>query len=958
MPRKRRRTGRIARGTPSRHSYPSLSSEYASIVEYVESQACAEQCPAEEYRPALQRMDYYTTWLESREVHIADLDPVTGGSEANKGFPYEEALFRRLTESRYSALALVGGLGTGKTTALQYVFRLIDTRRPQLADLNPCNCRPSCARTPLLADLRRLEPKNYRDGVLKTLHKLRYAVYNRSLNLAVGKRPTSTPEFSERTQVAKVLRRLFLVNDVFRNIDPSSVHLTAPPPEVMRPLRLDFPILSKQWSADELRALASRYADAAEDFDQKFPRFEKRPSASVALTTAVLRHYLDQCSAKSAFNLIAVDNIDHFPTETILKVVKHLRDVMEALPAGARLVISVRPSSLGRQGFPEHVELYFHYGPDCHHMMSHRLAQHVLNKFCLEKGANHRSLFIAGWLYFQVLQHAYSTDHPGIRDHQLGEVTLVPPDVPEGNEDTQRIDVSSESLQVAGDTLAAMVGTCARYATAQFRRFLWAMFHEPRLLPRIMEELETSGGRVRVRQGDLMLAVFGGKSRQPLANVGRVANLYASSRWKHRTPRPSLTSLRTLQAVADRERCYVDELLQDLALFGIPAEHVYAVLNELHNRNRGLLLWFSKNRDLQLRRKADLRQAVNISEHGVAYLSDVACNFDYISHCARTLWPQGRHRYSLRLFRHVLQDYLRVMGNVAEEEWEQECYLRLIGNVGPSKTSLFRSDDWFWSLHLFYGSLPRVLDSAIGSFSEGEVDSQNQRAVSRSLLQLFRTYEAGLKRQKLLRGTEGGRGISADAEACASAIEALEDLDVLGEEVSQGVELVYEAAGLREPPKHFVPPGLSNVDDRRSFGESSSDETALIEMYAADVRREGLALRQLLGTQVPSLETLQVHLATCCDAAEHFVEAAAGRALHFAETLPIVQRDLGHWKKERDELAALGRHREEVLDRSLKRPLLERDFRAMHELAKRVRAVCWREGTRLGVVVDHFDPRR
>lgn len=625
---------------------------------------------------------------------------------------YEEALFQRLLSLPASLLVLVGGLGSGKSTVVRHLTKMITDRQTEICATFPCECKP-CARYPVTVNCIDID-RSYSldDAVAEVLRLIRREIYEHTIDEWLHRQGHDANALSDEQR--KVLRRLLIANDIYKWADAESLHF----PSSLHTPALTLTgksVLAKSLTQCRVENLFARYEDATDLLDQPLDVIVHDINEAKKLTSVVVGFHLRPCARSSPNNLIIVDNLDQQPTEHIEAIVNHLHDLAARLP-GLRILVPLRPSSITPQGFTYNPEYMYHYGPNCYDLVFRRLSRYVLGRSKAELRApigaprtfvktpapeEEFCFLVATYLYALIALR-------GLRPAADPDADVVP-EVHPDLEFLHRVSFSGAALQHLSDTLGAIVGTCGRYAIAQLTRYFHHIYMHPFFLTQALAAGLSMGvdAKLHAPYGLVVTALLGDYDGQP--GVTALANLYAPTELGANPGRPSLAKLRILAFLAKRYRVYVHDIARELALFGIPYAITIEALNYLHEKNR-LLLWFSRNSDLTRDGKDD-EQYVIISEHGQAYLKNLAGDFEYMWFCSQQLVARATGD-RLTSFGSRLNDYSRLVIAFGASEWKQMTFRRFASGVLWSETNEIEEGEML-ILYVLYSSLRRGLNSAV-----------------------------------------------------------------------------------------------------------------------------------------------------------------------------------------------------------------------------------------------------
>jgi hypothetical protein len=677
----------------------------ANIDQFVQDALSAAIIDNVDYVPGSQRIDFYEHLFETPDG-FRIYDHVRAAEDTDPG-PYEEALYQRMMGVAPGMMVLIGGLGSGKSTAIRYLTATIDSRRPQIAAAYPCLCQP-CVRRPILInclDLDRTFTTNECEA--EVLMRIRREIYTQLIDewLLQNGEPISLLTGPER----KVIRRLIIANDIYSWADSEALEF----PAALRTARLELPgeLLSMSPADWEVKTVVREYAKAAIELDKAIQDAIANVPLGKRFTALVLGFWLRSCNPKSPNNLVVVDNLDQQPTDNIEQIVNHLHD-LDIRNRGVRLLLPLRPSSIVPHGFTKNTNYMYHYGPNCFDVIYRRLQKNLLTLsraqlvsavFATKPSPEEiTAVLVATYIYALVCINGLSAKGRSLDAD-------VRPSVHDDHEFLHRIQFAGPAIQQLSDTLEAVVGTCGRYATDQLRRYFDHIYSHPTFL----RQVEIAGlavgtaPRLAVPYGQIVTAVLGAHDAD--SGVTGLANLYSPTEFRANPDLPSLAKLRILMFLAGRGRVRVGAVVAALAQNGIPFEIAIDALNYLHLKNR-LLLWFSRNADIS-RTNPDVNQFVVISEHGQAYVRNLVGDFEYVWFCAQQILARTTAD-AAQSFRARLGDYQRLLIDVARTEWKQMTFRRCSSSaVWPLATAEIKGDEMI-ALFVLYSSLERALRAA------------------------------------------------------------------------------------------------------------------------------------------------------------------------------------------------------------------------------------------------------
>ena len=846
----------------------------------------------DDYIAGTERIDFHEKLLTGRTFPIFDYKQEGNGPDGT----YEEALFQRLLAEPTSILVLVGGLGAGKSTAVNHLVRMIASRQPEVQVAFPCDCSP-CLRAPITPNCIDIgRSYSSEDAVIEVLRLIRRDVYEHLMDEWLGRQGLAPNAVSHSER--KVLRRLIIANDIYRWADaealpfPANLHTAA---LALRDSKEN--LLSLSLQECRAKALFEQYAEASDLLDQEINTVVHTLNVAKKFTAVVVGFYVRKCDIRNANNTIIVDNIDQQPTEHIEQIVDHLHDLCAKLP-GLRILLPLRPSSIAPQGFTYTPEYMYHYGPNCFDLVFRRLQKRVLSQSRdALKRTGKGNIFVRHptpeeELCFLVAVYLYTSIALRGLHASADTETVVVPEVHQDLEFLHRVTFSGATLKRLSDTLGAIVGKCGRYAIAQLKRYFHHIYAHPFFLKQVLASTLMMGqsAKLQAPYALIVTALLGDYEGQ--AGMSALANLYAPTEHGPNPGRPSLAKLRTLAFLSRRFRVRIADVIRELAAYGIPREVAVGALNYLHDKSR-LLLWFSRNSDLR-GGKADDEQYVVISEHGQAYLRHLVGDFEYMWFCSQQIAARATGD-DYTTFRIRLADYSRLVSEFASTEWMQITFRRWASDVVWEETEHLYEGEML-TLYVLYSSLERAVGGAFGARRTREADDflgdviTTTRALCTLILQCQQKYEFYY----------GGNGYLSRYGAllsdCRSIVERAIDVEVLAP-LRKALTEVFDSWSAQP---HQQAPFAHDLLAEQPFDDQVAWEqfiagipfevTPSPEWVAADAvgaRRRRLllrrqALRQLLETRVPTygivetnLELLIGELAKARDAAQSVSSASA-----------------------------------------------------------------------------------
>ena len=884
-----------------------------------------------DYIPGTDRIDFYTQRLLNE--YDLDIDDYRDQPLQYGGLSYEEAIFNRFLLPRESnILVLIGGLGSGKTTAVEHITALFARERARLQVDFPCKCRP-CHRAPLLVnclDVDRNTPRTVAGQ--RILEKIRFKVYNALLVEWLLRNHLRGTEIEETNNTFKILRRLLITNDISTWAD--AAHPNKFPLELQLPkYHLDQPLLSMSVNSTKLNQLVRRYAAQIDSLAAPLRIVTEDREKGMNLTALVARFYLSTCSPTNPANLFIVDNLDQLFTGHIEYIMQELYTVAERAD-GIPMLVPLRPSSINPFGFVRRVQFMHHYGPHCPAMILHRLHKYVLAKSrselaeestrdrpaaCFQKTPADDeidALLLSCYLYAKVATAGLrqEVDVPGD--------SLTPlPRLHANHEWLERLEIADEALRQIAETLSALVGTYGRYAIEQLDRYFRTMYHNPGILAnaRRRQLHHTGKGSLSLSYGSLVTAVVsaakGGRSKTRLANLFKPPFHGANPAW------PTLAMLRTLHFLAQEESARVVDVLQELSRWGIPTEIGILNLNNLHDRDR-LLIWFSTNSDLKPDSVDDYNQYVTISEHGLNYLQFVVGDFEYMWFCAQQL-SASKEELDSTNFRVRLEEYVRLVKLVGLTEWKQLSFRRCLNSTLSHDDEVFERGELL-TLRIVYSSLERAMTSSRVALSVQNKRSPDEYAhelrgligvLAELVLEEEQRYVIAFGDQRYLER------YSSLIEACRAPLRHLVEAGTLGAEITATVIEMLES--WTAPPS-----ATSSTDDVDRSLPPKEDYVTLCSKYARGVipavadfvaqldkveaariflwqfLRGREKLTRLLERRLPTATQVERYLGYIIDDAQEVIACARDIAATGSVTLEWLVREESRLASERDVLTS------------------------------------------------------
>lgn len=630
-----------------------------------------------EYVPGSRRVEFYAEKLApEHHIYIEEHHP----GPKPRPYEYEEALLERLSIPKdFGMLLLVGGLGSGKSTAIGYLRHLLSSRRVEVQSAIGCSHCTVCLREPLVIDCIAEGREKPTQALVKHIFReIRFSIYDRLLRPWLLSGGLSISSVREKDPHLSTLRRLLLANDILSDVE----HPFETPIDTSE-LLLGYKLRSKIPTEAYIDALLEKHAGAAARFGSELGALAAHESDAVDFMAQVLRVYMDHCKPGNPLNLIIIDNLDQLPTRRIDVVVKRLHDAASRA-AGVPFLVALRPSSIVPDGFVRTLDSRYHYGPKNADVVAYRLWRKVLNKSRAElvrtrdKGGAFRetpgreeldAFLITAWLYFTIAKSASS-------ESAWSRITSL--EVHKDHDFLKQIDLSEDVSRSLAWTLEALTGTCTRYALREVNRFFQNSYRYPVVLSGLLRWLRSGHHQsvARGSYGDLVYLVVAHAPGATRVDQS-IANVFLPTESGANAGTPSLIKLRILEALALSRRVRVKALVQDLCAFGIPTELSVAAVNDLQDRHR-LLLWLSDNSRIENIEDGD--EYAVISEHGLSYFESVVGDFELSWYSSLELNGQVVTPEALK-FKHKLGAYIELIGKLVRVEWLQICFRRTLSRV-------------------------------------------------------------------------------------------------------------------------------------------------------------------------------------------------------------------------------------------------------------------------------------
>lgn len=658
----------------------------------------------------------------------------------NGGGSYEDRMCNRVRKADFDGpFLLVGGLGAGKTTFAAHLGRQLKSLQMELIRENLCDCK-GCPRQPLLLDYL---PSKQASPLDKIKFKILREICTSFGHMAIdhwwqerGRAPRSKESLDDRQ--LNTLTALFICNDVFQWASRSENHALTP---VICKSQYELAEDIVEHNAADvaaMRTLCASKASAAADVQDAVNQLQLEELED--LTAGVASRYLHGCGGNtaSAINLLMIDNIDQLPTNFIGPIVNML-DSLSRKVDGFKILVPVRPSSVGHGWAVGTTPLIAHYGPDCAEMMITRLRNNILGlsraelvqqsvfdkrrpAFGLRKSPDDRipdwetrkpaidddelDGFIAATVFYLRLMECALP--PPLRDLRWEEKQTPQTQYPSGPKQIHDDHSRFVSLRLGGAiaksvtrTLRAMIGTSARYALEHLHVYYEALYERPDLLAALVNRVKhPAHGDSPIPYQDVVDLLLPEHDpdvgRLRWVNLFRVENAGPNSAW------PSLVKVRILQILRDGKRHQLGRLFTEMGLYGIPEALVVENINHLQDK-RGLLLWLSTNRPIAADTESR-EEDVSISEHGKRYIDPLLGDFEYLLACATEI-GQTSSEHPTRVER--LGHFLQFSKNLTAADWLQNAFRLRSPSVGSSHSA--KPD--LQSLRTLYASVPSVIQT-------------------------------------------------------------------------------------------------------------------------------------------------------------------------------------------------------------------------------------------------------
>ena len=712
-----------------------------------------------DYVPGTQRLEFYQEGIGApTPLVIYDTHVAAGETRRHS---YEDALYARLSGDNTRPLVLIGGVGSGKSTVVAYLRRLIRHKSDELSAQFPCNCRP-CVHQPMVVDCLGLRAHfSPQEQACEALSQLRLLLYDAILGewlarggLALAALPPGH---------AQTLRRLLLATDIAQWSDADTFDYMPQlhPPELV----LARPLLSQTLEISEIAALHAEHQQSMSRLDIALAQITRNVRDSEQLTALLLRFWLRECNPRSPRNLLVIDNIDQFPNRSIDAMLS-ATDALARRISGLRILTPVRPSSINPDGFAHKPSYMYHYGPNCFAMVHRRLIRHIL-RLSRPELAMHAFSGRASEAEITCLvgvAYVYATVCAAGAGSAMGteEGQELHPD----HSFLRRIRLPERTVGPLTDIIEAIVGTSGRYATAQLERFFRGAYGDFPLLQQL-STLAQADVQLSITYNRLLSWIMGG-SESAHFDAGGLANLYRPTRVGRNPYQPTMANVRVLSALSRRPRMQIRDVTRALARYGIPLEITLESLNHLHDKSR-LLVWFSQTSELRSG-TTDVDQFVTISEHGRSYLSHLIGDFEYLWFCANGLGGYSGARDAS--FHVKLAECSRLLSAIGEIDRVQMAFAQCSSGTAGGEGLEGSFGHEMASLLVSYSSFERILRVAHAAARDFQSSYAKDlfeavRLIAEMILRQQRTYE-------LFYGHNGYLiAYSERLERARSAVEAL-----------------------------------------------------------------------------------------------------------------------------------------------------------------------------------------
>lgn len=225
------------------------------VTRFISDTLCADELnDADDFIPGTERIEFYP-----KKIALQISDPNESDS-VRKTVDYERSLYNWVASIRRpTVLVSIGGLGTGKSTVLKYVVRLIESDRQRLIDEESCKCGPRCSRRPLILDCINDQADGSADDTSRTIFRhLRFAIYRRVLGEWLQRHGRDPKSILSNDRRFNILRRLLISNDIYLD-GQDLLKEDLPYPARVGELDLDGRLLNVDPTDDFLETLDSKY---------------------------------------------------------------------------------------------------------------------------------------------------------------------------------------------------------------------------------------------------------------------------------------------------------------------------------------------------------------------------------------------------------------------------------------------------------------------------------------------------------------------------------------------------------------------------------------------------------------------------------------------------------------------------------------------------------------------------
>lgn len=620
-----------------------------SIDTFLDSTVASDDPPAPaEYVRGTQRINFYAEHFDREDRVVID-------DEVSEYPDYESALFSRLHTPHSSPLIIIGGIGSGKSSSIQHVTRLIASQG-----------RQAPAATPVILDAISYDRGNNIDHVFRHLYR---SICNSSLT------QLALRAHGDAVQLNRIGHRtLLLCNDIYRWCIHDEQNLEFPfHPNVPADNRVHY-------LTDPDAVIVATKLDPNSDFVASVRNIRRGlpldqcHALSQCILAFLAEHSKDQ---PVTARCIVVDNVDQLATDDIQRLFSRLRQLKSEIPT-VEIIVPLRPSSIASRGYTRNTTYMYHYGPNCFDMMLGRCIRHILSRpedeirskaFARPPTDDDLTLLmVSAHIYANLLVAGASSSTASTLaqyhdDHKWLASLVV---------------LTDDRGMMVKQILNALIGTSARYAIRHASRFFHRAEQNKKTLLKYAQSVRAATQRgadsrlVKLRFGDIVDAALAITSRTG-TNEEHCINIFKPLRHGPNREWPSLAMLRVLFLLLEqRERALaISEIVAILARHGIPGEITLLAIDHLRVEDRHLC-WISSNKDSPLELCAnDLCLHVMISEQGAEYARSLSSNFEYTWLCGRNLQPPNNKRET---FLSRLDAYGLLVGRLLDIEWKQVVF--------------------------------------------------------------------------------------------------------------------------------------------------------------------------------------------------------------------------------------------------------------------------------------------